>query len=202
MIMAYILRTVDGGATWLNATPAGLGSIGPSATLFVLDGNTVWALVPGTDFYTASLYHTRDGGVTWTSNPVPFGGAYIQFQDGIHRPRPGRPGSRCRVECSRVVPDLRRRCDLGQRLPQRSDRARFIRQPALGGIKNGMTFLDTSTGWVTGSIPVAGDVYCLRNPRWRYLLELIRIFNSHQDTKHICICRMRPSSSGRMAIFR
>jgi photosystem II stability/assembly factor-like uncharacterized protein len=29
----------------------------------------------------------------------------------------------------------------------------------LGGIKNGMTFLDASTGWVTGSIPQDGTVY-------------------------------------------
>ena len=44
---ATFLRTVDGGMTWLNATPPGIGSVGYSTSLFVLNVNTVWVLVPG-----------------------------------------------------------------------------------------------------------------------------------------------------------
>ena len=78
----YVLRTVDGGSTWLNATPPGTGAIGLSATLTVLDTNTAWVLVPGTDFFSGTLYRTSDGGITWSSSPVPFGGALMQFLDG------------------------------------------------------------------------------------------------------------------------
>ncbi|MDP2993795.1 MAG: hypothetical protein Q8N46_01595, partial [Anaerolineales bacterium] len=40
----YLLRTVDGGTTWLNATPPGVTGIGYSTNLSVLDVNTVWVL--------------------------------------------------------------------------------------------------------------------------------------------------------------
>ncbi len=155
----FIVRTVDGGSTWLNATPTGLASVGPSAALFVLDSEHVWALVPGTDFYAAVLYRTTDGGVTWTSNQVPFGTAYIQFLDG---------------SAGRALAD--RGAGAGSNavgLYQTSDGGMtwtsvFHNDPTepgasdslpLGGIKNGMTFLDANTGWVTGSLPVAGNVY-------------------------------------------
>ncbi len=155
----FIVRTVDGGSTWLNATPMGLSSVGPSAALFVLDSQHVWALVPGTDFYAAALYRTTDGGVTWTSNQVPFGTAYIQFLDG---------------STGRALAD--RGAGAGSNavgLYQTSDGGAtwtsvFHNDPTepgaseslpLGGIKNGMTFLDASTGWVTGSLPVAGNAY-------------------------------------------
>ncbi len=77
----FILRTVDGGATWLNATPPGLPVLATRPTLSVLDVNTAWVLVPNADFFTGTLYHTSDGGLTWTSVEVPFGGAKIQFLD-------------------------------------------------------------------------------------------------------------------------
>ena len=154
-----ILRTVDGGTTWLNATPPGLGSIGSSTSLFVLNVNTVWILVPGNDFFTASLYRTRDGGATWNSNPVPFGDAHLQFLD---------------ASTGRALAD--RGAGSGSQtveLYQTSDRGvtwvsvfhNDASQPGssdslpLSGIKNGMTFLDANIGWVTGSIAVDGDVY-------------------------------------------
>jgi len=40
--------------------------------------------------------------------------------------------------------------------PSRSDSSDSL---PFGGIKNGMTFLDADTGWVTGSRPMPGDVY-------------------------------------------
>jgi len=98
----YVLRTVDGGRTWLNATPTGLSAVGFSTSLFVLNVNTVWLLAPGTDFFSAVLYHSLDGGATWASNPVPF---------------PGGPGRSRRVPGGRAVPDRRRRGHLDERLP-------------------------------------------------------------------------------------
>lgn len=77
----YILRTLDGGTTWLNATPVGLTGIGLSTTLSVLDVNTAWVLVPNADFFTGALYKTSDGGLTWISFSVPFGGGSVEFLD-------------------------------------------------------------------------------------------------------------------------
>jgi len=155
----YIVRTVDGGRTWLNATPAGLDSVGSSAHLFVLDSQHAWALVPGSDFYSASLYRTGDGGLTWSSNPLPFGSADIQFLD---------------ASTGRALAD--RGAGAGSNavgLYQTSDGGVtwtyvFHNDPTepgassslpLEGIKNGLIFLTADDGWVSGSLPVPGNVY-------------------------------------------
>jgi photosystem II stability/assembly factor-like uncharacterized protein len=155
----YILRTVDGGTTWLNATPPNLGSIGSSASLYVLNVNTVWVLVPGPDYFTANLYHTRDGGATWTSNPVPFGDAHLQFLDASI----GRAlADRGALAGSQAV-ELYKTSDGGATWT--SAFHNDASQPGssdslpLSGIKNGLTFLDANTGWVTGSIAEAGNVF-------------------------------------------
>jgi photosystem II stability/assembly factor-like uncharacterized protein len=154
-----ILRTADGGATWLNATPPGVGSIGYSARLTALNTNTVWVLIPGADFFTGMLYRTTDGGITWTSNPVPFGGANLQFLDAST----GRALANRGAGAGSEAVELFQTSDGGATWvsvfhndptqPGSSDSL------PLNGIKNGMTFLDANTGWVTGTRPVGGEIY-------------------------------------------
>ncbi len=154
-----ILRTVDGGATWLNATPPGLTGIGYSTVLSVLDVNTAWALVPNADFFTGTLYHTSDGGLTWTSNPVPFGGATILFLNkSTGRTLAGRGvglGSNS-VEMYQTDDGGVTWLSVFNNDPTRPDASGSL---PLSGIKNGMTFIDANTGWVTGTRPVGGEVY-------------------------------------------
>jgi len=154
-----ILRTVDGGTTWLNVTPPGLTGIGYSTVLSLLNINTAWVLVPNVDFYTGLLYHTRDGGLTWTSNPVPFGGAFLQFLD----PGTGRLLASRGVSLGSNSVEMYQTSDGGVTWlsvfnddPARPDASGSL---PLSGIKNGMTFLDLNTGWVTGTRPVDGEVY-------------------------------------------
>ena len=158
-----VLRTVDGGSTWWNATPAQTGPIGPSAALTVLDNEHAWVLVPGTDFFSGTLYRTGDGGINWNSNTVPFSGAFIQFLDASH----GRALAERGAGAGSEAVELFQTSDGGATwtsifhddpgLPGSSDSL------PLPGIKNGMTFLDANTGWVTGSIqadgPADGQVY-------------------------------------------
>jgi len=155
----YILRTVDGGTTWLNATPPGLTGIGYSTNLSVLNVNTVWMLVPNVDFFTGLLYHTVDGGLSWTSVTVPFGGADIQFLDGST----GRALAGRGVGLGSNPVEMYQSSDGGvtwisvfNNDPTRADTSENL---PLSGIKNGMTFLNANTGWVTGTRPVDGEVY-------------------------------------------
>ncbi len=154
-----ILRTVDGGTTWLNATPPGLTGIGYSSDLSVLDVNTAWVLVPNVDFFTGMIYHTSDGGATWTSVAVPFGGANLQFLDAsTGRLLAGRGvglGSNT-VEMYQTSDGGATWLSVFNNDPTRPDSSGSL---PLSGIKNGMTFLDANTGWVTGSRPVDGEVY-------------------------------------------
>ena len=155
----HVVRSLDGGATWLNATPPGSGSIGYATVLDVLDTNTIWVLVPGTDFFTGTLYRTSDGGITWSSNPVPFGGGFLQFLDSstgrLLADRGAGAGSEA-VEIFQTSDGGATWVSVFHNDPTQPGASDSL---PLGGIKNGMTFLDARTGWVTGSIPQDGTVY-------------------------------------------
>ncbi len=155
----FLLRTVDGGPTWLNATPPGLTGLGYSTVLDVLDVDTVWALVPNADFFTGVLYHTNDGGLTWTSSNVGFGGAGLQFMDAST----GRVLAERGVGLGSEAVEFFQSSDGGinwnsvfNNDPTRPDSTDTL---PFSGIKNGMAFLDANTGWVTGTRPMPGDVY-------------------------------------------
>jgi photosystem II stability/assembly factor-like uncharacterized protein len=154
-----ILRTIDGGKTWVNVTPPGLTGIGYSTGLSVLDVSTAWVLVPNADFFTGKLYHTSDGGLTWSSVDVPFGGGSMQFIDAntgrVLADRGAGAGSQS-VEMFQSSDGGATWLSVFNNDPTRPDSSGSL---PLSGIKNGMTFLDANTGWVTGSRPMDGDVY-------------------------------------------
>ena len=153
----FVVRTVDGGSTWWNVSPPRSESIGLSTNLIVLDSQTAWVLVPGTDFFSARLYRTADGGINWSSNPVPFGRALLQFQAGGS----GQALAEREAAAGSEAVELFQTSDEGA-----TWKSVFHNDPSqpgasetlpLEGIK--MTFLDAQTGWVTGSSPADGDVY-------------------------------------------
>ncbi|MGB8213628.1 MAG: hypothetical protein WCE68_08725 [Anaerolineales bacterium] len=154
-----VVRTVDGGKTWLHASLPGGAPTGSSATLAVLNTNTVWVLVPSTDFFSGSLYRTSDGGLTWSSAAVPFGGAFLQFldtQSGRALANRGGVGGAEAVELFQSSDGGTTWTSVFHDDPSQSGSSDSL---PLDGIKNGMTFLDANTGWVTGSSPAAGDVF-------------------------------------------
>jgi photosystem II stability/assembly factor-like uncharacterized protein len=154
-----ILRTGDGGTTWVNVTPPGLTGIGYSTDLSVLDINTAWVQVPNADFFTGTLYRTSYGGLTWTSVGVQFGGANIQFLDastGLALADRGAGAGSNSVEMYQTSDGGATWLSVFNNDPTRPDSSNSL---PLSGIKNGMTFLDANTGWVTGTRPMDGDVY-------------------------------------------
>jgi photosystem II stability/assembly factor-like uncharacterized protein len=155
----YVLRTVDGGSTWLNASPPGIGSIGLSANLSVLNTNHVWVLMPGPDYFSGTLYRTIDAGMTWSSNTVPFGGAYLQFLDqsrGFALADRGAAAGSEAVELFQTSDGGANWISIFHNDPGLAGSSDSL---PLAGIKNGMTFSDALTGWVTGSIPVDGEIF-------------------------------------------
>jgi photosystem II stability/assembly factor-like uncharacterized protein len=158
---AYILRTADGGLTWLDATPPGVTGIG-YITSFFLDAAKAWFILPAPDYTTGILYHTTNGGLTWKSVPVPFSGGSLQFLDAQTGRMLAALGAGAGSEAvavfqssdagatwSRVYVNDPTVAGAGDSLP-------------LSGIKNGVTFLDAARGWVTGSVPMDGYVYLFR----------------------------------------
>lgn len=74
-----VVRTSDGGVTWIGANPYDLMH-GVQPDVFFLDAQTAWALIPerGTS-RTGRLYRTADGGQNWTETSVPFSAGNLFF---------------------------------------------------------------------------------------------------------------------------
>ncbi|HXD10899.1 MAG TPA: NBR1-Ig-like domain-containing protein [Anaerolineales bacterium] len=147
----YVLRTNDGGVTWYNVTMPNVFSFSgaffqTTTQAWILSGNT--------------LYHTVDGGRTWTSNAVPFGDGAIQFlNDANGFVLAGQPSGMQKQESN-----LYQTTDGGVTWT-----LKFTNNPLdpnsrndipFGGHKAGMTFRDTIRGWVGGDYgAVSGLVY-------------------------------------------
>jgi photosystem II stability/assembly factor-like uncharacterized protein len=152
-----VVRTTDGGTTWYNVTPAGLG--GAPANPFFLNAATGWLAVMGADPTTGTLYHTSDGGVTWTSTAVPFGGGSIMFVD----PMNGWDLTGLNAGMSHQAVAIFRTSDGGATWSRI-----FIDEPSVTGYsdslplvgdKNGIVALDTQHAWVTGAQPSSDFIY-------------------------------------------
>jgi photosystem II stability/assembly factor-like uncharacterized protein len=81
-----LLRTSDGGQTWMDRTPG--EAVGPEGSFF-LDSQTAWQPVFLKSLTTLGLLRTRDGGQTWTQisfgpqNPIGQA-AILQFTDALN----------------------------------------------------------------------------------------------------------------------
>ncbi len=153
---SYLLRTTNGGVTWYNVTPLGVTSVGSN---FFQNASKGWVIgnVPDTGNV---LFRTTNGGQTWVSyKDLPFSGGSMQFLDDTHGfVLSGEP-----VGMQKQPVDLYQTSNGGATWvrnftnnpldPAANDSLPF------GGHKSGITFRDTSTGWVGGDIPTTGFFY-------------------------------------------
>jgi len=153
-----VVRTTDGGSTWYNAMPSGFN--GAPGNPFFLNTSTGW-LVTGTDSPTAgTLYHTTNGGATWTSASVPFGnGSHIFFVD----PMNGWVLNGLSSAMSHQAVAIYRTSNAGG-----SWSRVYINDPSvpgytnslpLAGDKTDITASDTTHAWVIGSQPSNDFIY-------------------------------------------
>src|SRR5258706_1086919 len=78
-----VVRTNDGGVTWYNVTPTGLAEAGYSVSTDFFDVRNSWVQFPDPNNFPnwGTLYHTSDGGITWSSNLTPFSDRDMAFVD-------------------------------------------------------------------------------------------------------------------------
>lgn len=81
-----VARTTDGGTTFVDVTPPGLGTHNAAVTLTSIDMEHAWVLVTR---YRGSVpssfvYRTDDGGTTWTSLEINAGTTGLTFIDAQH----------------------------------------------------------------------------------------------------------------------
>ncbi len=154
-----VLRTTDGGSTWYNITPSGVTDLGPGTTAFYLDMNHAWMVIAGSDFTSGTLFRTSDGGLTWSSTPVPFSGGSLKFLDPSSGWVLAGMGAGAGSEGVAVFNTI----DGGNAWTRV-----FVDDPTVPGYtndiplvgdKSGLTFLDARHGWVAGEEPVNDLIY-------------------------------------------
>ena len=155
-----VLRTVDGGATWHNVSPANPGALGYSAIADFLDIKNGWMLVPdATNMLAGTLYRTSDGGASWTSYTAPFGGGELHFLDTTH----GWMMASLGAGMGSMGVAIYQSNDGGSTWTQN-----YTNDPnqqgagdslPLGGLKDGLTPIDMLTGWVGGVTYTPGVIY-------------------------------------------
>ncbi|MBN2386965.1 MAG: hypothetical protein JXB85_08085 [Anaerolineales bacterium] len=154
----YVLRTNDGGATWLSVTPPGVVGLGYPASAFFMNTMNAWVLLP-IDATSGTLYQTSNGGVTWIEIPVPFSNGDLQFLD----PANGSVLASLGAGAGSEAVALYRTSDGGATWSQV-----YVNDPTLpgasnslplGGQKFGLSFIDLNHGWVGGAQPMEGFTY-------------------------------------------
>jgi photosystem II stability/assembly factor-like uncharacterized protein len=155
----HLLITEDGGRTWFEATPPDLASL-PSGYItfgirpFFLDEATAW-FTPASDG-SGVLYHTQDGGDTWTSTTLPFDNASYDFLDinvGYALVDLGAGAGSHYVAVYRTLDGGTSWTMVFTHEPGES---KSLRE---GGAKNGITFRGVDYGWIAGSIPMDDFFY-------------------------------------------
>jgi photosystem II stability/assembly factor-like uncharacterized protein len=160
----YMVRTNDGGITWYDVTPPDLDEVGSSVETFILDKDHAWVQKPDFNNFPNNgiLYHTADGGLTWSISSTPFSGGDLSFideQDGWMLADLGvgagsnavavfqtRDGGATWTERYSNDPN---NPEAGDSLP-------------LGGLKSDLVPINMQTAWVGGVIYAPGTVYLFR----------------------------------------
>jgi photosystem II stability/assembly factor-like uncharacterized protein len=159
-----IIRTNDGGVTWYNVTPPEVTEIGYSISYEFLDASHAWILFADPNDYLNSgmMYRTADGGLTWTSNIVSFGGGDMSFLDSTN----GWILADLGVGAGSMVVSIFQTTDGGATWNRT-----YTNDPNVegageslprGGLKNGITAFDMQTAWVGGVVYAPGSIYVFR----------------------------------------
>lgn len=152
---SYVLRTENGGATWYNVSMPNVASFRSG---FFQTASKGWVIALDSNSGMAMLFRTTNGGSTWTAyNNLPFNGGTLQFLDD----RNGFIMSGLPDGMHKHVIQLYQTSDGGATwtLKYAVDPNQPNNTLPFGGIKQGMTFRDTSTGWIGGYTPTTGMIY-------------------------------------------
>lgn len=159
-----IVRTNDSGFTWYNVTPPGITETGYNVDLYAIDPSNAWLQIPDVANYpnAGNLYRTTDGGLTWTSNSVPFSRGHIAFLDANN----GWVLADLGVGAGSNAVAVYQTTDGGVNWTQK-----YINDPnnanagdslPLGGLKYGLAPVDMQTAFVYGVVYAPGTIYLFR----------------------------------------
>jgi photosystem II stability/assembly factor-like uncharacterized protein len=152
-----VLRTTDGGLQWKNVTPQNILLRRESIAAF-LTASLAWVTTPQANGTTAQVLRTTDGGQTWQQSTIQAAFlkqiTFIDSQHGWILSGWGATGGPAEaVSVFRTGDGGQTWSNVASAFPASTD----IPPPGhlpFGGRKSGIHFLNTSTGWITGTAVV------------------------------------------------
>jgi photosystem II stability/assembly factor-like uncharacterized protein len=152
-----VLRTTDGGLHWNYVTPPHTVLTGESIAEF-LTASLAWVATPQANGTTAQVLRTTDGGQTWQLSTVQASFlrqiTFIDSQHGWILSGWGATGGPAEaVSVFRTSDGGKTWRNVASALPASTDLPPPGHLP-FGGQKSGIHFLNTSTGWITGTAVV------------------------------------------------
>ena len=159
-----VVRTNDGGTTWYNVSPPNAGVLGNGFGHTFLDSKHGFLVVPDSSdpMNKGTLYHTDDGGLTWTSSSIPFGQCDLHFLDLMN----GWAMVSLGVGAGSNAIAVFQTTDGGTNWTRT-----FVDDPnvegastsiPLGGLKNGISALNMQTAWIGGVVYSDNTIYVYR----------------------------------------
>ena len=163
-----ILHTTDRGVHWKNVTPKYPTSMTrQSIATDFLTASSAWVAVSGAGAGTAVIFRTTDAGQTWQQMTIRTSGVLVT-QINFFTSQDGWLLSKHPVSESAETLELFRTTDGGSTwLKIAIAPASSLDIPPPGklpfsGSKSGLSFLNATTGWVTGRVPVNGYILLYR----------------------------------------
>lgn len=155
-----VVRTDDGGVTWYDVSPSGVSSLGYAANFDFLDSTHGWVILADqTDPFKGMMYHTTDGGATWTTASVPFGSGDLQFldaNDGWVMASLGAGAGSMGVAVFQTTDGGATWTQTYTNDPNQQGAGDSL---PLGGLKDGLTALDMQAAWIGGVTYAPGVIY-------------------------------------------
>ncbi len=155
-----VLRTTDGGTSWYQLTPPNAGKLGYFVASSFLDEQHAWILVPdANDMLKGTLFRTSDGGVTWESAQVPFGGGDLRFLDAKRGWMMASLGAGAGSMGVAILQTGDGGATWNQTYTNDPNQQNAGASLPLGGLKDGLTPVDMQAAWVGGVTYAPGVIY-------------------------------------------
>ena len=161
---SWIVRTNDGGITWYNVTPTEVEEVGSAVETFILDKDHAWIQKPDFNNFPNNglLYHTADGGLTWTISSTPFSGGDLSFIDENNGWMLADLGVGAGSNAVAVFQTTDGGATWIQRYTNDPNLPKAGDSLPLGGLKADLVPLDMQTAWVGGVVYSPGTIYLYR----------------------------------------
>ena len=157
----FVLRTMNGGATWHDVSPRDVSPFGFGTGNSFFDADRGWILIGAQSdpVNTGTLYRTTDGGLQWSEYSVPFGSGDLHFLDeenGWFMLNVGAVAGSMAVKFYQTIDGGAHWTQVYSNVPTETDAGDSL---PVSGIKTGFTPVSMQEAWVTGQTSAPNTIY-------------------------------------------